>query len=71
MNIYFHGSTVQAHVKKSVQYYYYYYFFFPLSLLYASLYESLEVLSVEALLDVIKIMEAFPKEAQAPDRNDM
>lgn len=44
MNIHFHGSTVQAHVKKSVQYYYYY---FPLSLLYASLYESLEVLSVE------------------------
>lgn len=47
------------------------YIYFPLSLLYASLYESLEVLSVEALLDVIKIMEAFPKEAQAPDRNDM
>ena len=44
---------------------------FPLSLLYACLYESLEVISVEALLDVIKIMEAFPKEAQAPDCNDM
>lgn len=67
MNIHFHGWTVQAHVKKSVQYYYYY---FPLSLLYASLYESLEVQSTP-LLDVIKIMEAFPKEAQAPDRNDM